>query len=52
MARNEAQANQLMFETARMRRYGLTVGRNALTPSRGVRRSVARRGLLARLFGL
>lgn len=52
MARNEAHANELMYETARMHRYGLSVGRHALTPSRGVRRSVARRGLLARLLGL
>lgn len=52
MARNEAHANELMYETARMRRYGLNVGHSALTPSRGIRGTVARRGLLARLFGL
>lgn len=52
MARNEAHANELLYETARMQRYGLTVGRNALTPSRGVRRSLAPRGWFARLLGL
>lgn len=52
MARNEHHANELMAETVRMQRYGMSVGRNALAPSRGVRGTVARRGLLARLFGL
>lgn len=48
--RSEAYANEMLYETCRMRRYGWHVGRHALQPAKS--RKPARRSILARLLGL
>lgn len=48
--RSEAYANEMLYETCRMRRYGWQVGRNALQPAKT--RKPARRSILARLLGI